>query len=64
MMAEADVILTVHTRQSADAGEKVMTKFFEEIYNAMKMYINFDVVKAVLIGRYPMHYTGLCFLLL
>jgi hypothetical protein len=33
--------------------DKAMEKFFEEIYVAIERHINFDVVKVLLVGRYP-----------
>ena len=30
-----------------------MKKFFEEIYEAIKKHVNFDVVRVVVVGRCP-----------
>ena len=43
------------THYSMGKGNKshatAMTKFFEDIYQAMKSNVNFDFVKVVLVGR-------------
>ena len=48
--------MACQTSQGAKHDE-VVQKFMNEIYYAVRSHINFDSVKAILIGRYVM-YTG------
>jgi hypothetical protein len=37
--------------QINQAHSKAMQKFFEEVFEAVKKHINFDIVRVVLVGR-------------
>jgi len=43
-------------KQGTEAVGKARNKFFQEIYEAIKSHINFDIVKVVLVGRYVNFY--------
>lgn len=46
---------TIHTPQYNDNHTKQRGQFFEDIYQALKKHVNFDVVKVVLVGRWVEH---------